>query len=393
MALTSSQFLLRLRPGLSSVSALRGSVLCAAAISFCVACARHRQDSPPILPTQENQYREASTLLGLAWRPEQFVDPVHRDEILSVLDDLIRDGHLLTRSEDPSSPDPTAPLLAQQQLLRDARDRFRGGDTDGAGSKLRGLTTNCISCHTRSHLSTSFVSALQTDARSPQSILTAGRLDLARRDYESAERLFKQAAALTKGSRDSFVATELWLLSRISGGVAFTEIVSDLDALKADLQFEGAEDSAAVSWRRELNELENRPAPNVHPVTQAQDLLNPVLQAQTVRADELHLVKTAYALRLLEDSSATLPRTDLSRKATYLTAVAYLHLPLPDYSVMGEQLLVQTIREYPNSIEARRAYQLFEDMIEVGSGRPSGTVLSAEQIRSNAQLRRLAFGK
>lgn len=364
-----------------------------------IAGACSRKPTPGLTPEMRDAYKAVSSLFGYVWAPAMFDDPANEKEITTLLDRLADDFHRVENKASDAMFEPgfTTSLFTQRQSLKDISKRFKSGQKEYANWKLRGLSANCIACHSRFNAPIDFLGAPpQPVAGDFEAQMALAQFLFASRQFEKASdslmRLAKSVGRADSGSAYAFRALELWLVIEVRVKDRPAAAVEDLEDVLEEIKFADYEQQAVRSWIAELKELESRPAFTVDPLTEAQGLLNPVLEANSEDSDNAHLVKTLKASALLHVQLQGMPRSDRRRKAAYLLGLSYAHLPIQVFQGFREQYLEQVIREFPASEEAKRSFVIYEDLIETENSGSGGLHLDKEQVRELKELRNLAYG-
>src|SRR5690606_2331569 len=83
---------------------------------------------------------------------------------------------------------------------------------------------------------------------------------------------------------------------------------------------------------------------------------------------------------------------DARRQAFFLLALGYQKIPIPSFELFQEMYLEQCIREFPGTVEAKKAYSLLEELIEFESTGSGGLNLDPQDTEKLRELRSLAHG-
>jgi hypothetical protein len=346
---------------------------------------------------------DASTttqLFTAVWSPRQFAAEDSKPKIAAALSSLIRNFHNLDRKplSGLSDPPSQALLRAHRAVLLDIQDRLESGSKESARLRLQGLTQSCIACHVRKKASINFIGALPVFAdHSFESQLAAAEFLFATRQFDKANDAFfalaRKMGLIESGSLQAIQALQLWLMEEVGVKRNFAGAEQRLQTFLSETRLKESARPAVESWKIELHELNHRPVPNIGPLTEAQDLLHPIETARSIEDDNSHLVKTLYAASLLHKVLEQSPPSGLRGKAVYLLGLAYAHLPIRSAEVLRDLYLQECIFEFPGTLEAQRAYQLYENFFESEHAGNGQLHLEADQIERLVGLRRLAFGE
>lgn len=367
---------------------------------FCFTSCGTRPKDPTVGTEMRDAYRSVADLYSFVWNPTEFQDPKNEKKILEILDRLAADFHRVDAKAPDSVREPgfESALQVQQHELRDVRRRFKQGSKEYANWRLRNLSENCIACHSRFQAPVDFLGA------PPQPVdggfeeqLAAAQFLFATRQFDKASdalmSLARRVGQLPSGSASAFRALQLWLVIEVRVKNRFAEASRDLGELLGKLKFADYERQSVKSWMKDLETLTRQPATTVEPLTVAQGLLNPVLGAQSIDSDNASLVKSLRASSILHAELQGMPRSEKRRKATFLLALAYTHMPIETFQGFREQYLEQCIREFPDSDEARAAFDRYAELLEAENSGSGGLHLDDEQVAKLKELRELAYGR
>jgi len=354
---------------------------------------RKQASRPDLGPESKAAMDAAAQLYTTAWK-DAWDDPQFSvsTDISNGLDLLIRNFHRVGAKEPLAMFEPgfTVSLRMHQQALREVRRQIDQNEPAEANSRLRGLSSSCAACHLRLNLPTVIIGT-PPPVSNAASTISAAQFHYAVREYEDSRdilaKYLRSKHAPAPGDSDALL---LWLAAEFQVTQDFTAITKALNTVIGANTFQ--KPAFVDAWLTELRELETKPAPTISPLEVAQGLLNPALQSLTAEGDKQHFVKTLYAAVLLDRIIGEMPLSDKRRKAFYLRTMATVHTPIKIFDVLGEMALEQCVREFPNSIEARRSFLALEDALESGNRANGSLRLSSEQFNRLRELRGLAFG-
>jgi len=341
-------------------------------------------------------YGQFHALFTYVWSPAIFTDPQNKQAIAGLLESLASGFH---RVKGAAEADPGFAIAIQvsQSTLADVSRRFNEGKIDYASWRLRGLAQNCVACHTRYQVPLDFIGSMPAEPdASPDSTLATAEYLIASRQFDrAAERLFTLAEK-SAGSGESyevaFDALKLWLLIEVRVRGAYGPAAVKLKSLLAVKPFPEQEQRAVLTWIADLQELMKRPEPS-DLIGEAADSIQSLKTDDTIAEKDNHLARILYATALLHKSLLKPLEADARRKATYLLAVAYYHLQIPQFEAFRELYLEQCIREFPKTQEARDAFALFDQEVRFRATGSGGTNLVPEDEDKLIELRKLAYGK
>lgn len=371
---------------------------------FSVACAK-RVGQANLRSEMQDVYQAVVRLYSYVWSPEEFSKEENRDSIIGLLERLDEDFHRAERVTPVEMFEPgfRISLEIQQEMLLDIRKRFAAGAKDYAAWQLRALTTNCTACHSRYEVSLDFfgkVPLSKGDTFSEK--LAYGEFLLASRQFDSASEnllaLAKEVSLTTAIEEDMLTALKLWILVQVRVKNRPDEAAKELKSFLVSTRVEERSKEVINSWVKTLMDLSKhehfgREHPKIDELARAAELLRSVqIDDPSLIRDELNLVSTLKASSILHKYLQGDIPPKARRRSTYLLALAYSHIPIFSFDAMGRLYLEQTIREFPESPEARLAYGLYEDYVinmNTGSG---GLHLDEEEKKKLELLRRKAFG-
>jgi len=395
---------------------LTGAAL--AAVLLTTACHKTTPSShSDIRPEMRLTYAAAHELYGYVWNPPAFNDPANRERILSLLDQMSTNFHRIQNVAKDQAQDPgfKVTLDTQQNLLQDARNRFVQGKLDYSNWRLRNVSTNCISCHTRQQIKVDFLG----DEPVPQdtsfeSKLSSAEFLLATRQFDRASTQFltlaKEAAPdpqkpTPRGSLEAIKALKNWLLVEVRVKDRPGQAAKTLRETIPTLGLSKDHSKLATFWGSQLAELEAQKARQLPWLAESESLVPASDNATTEAEDLLNLPRTLRATALLHprlgdtalspESGQPTPGvtklTDLERRrALLILARAYSRVPLPSMDGFKAQYLEQSIREFPHTDEAKEALIILENYTEETHSGSGGYHLEVEERERLEELRKLA---
>ena len=342
-------------------------------------------------------YQAADQLYAYVWTPSMFRSEEYEDRILSLIDRMIEDFHDIEQRASSREADPgfEIALLAQQSMLSDIRSRFVANEKDYANWRLRGLSRNCISCHSRFSAPREFLGAPPRVQRSSREARFAGaEFLLASRQFTRASdelfRLAQEFAQVPSGASDAFEVLKLWLVVQVRVENSPSAASSKLTSLLSSGAFTLEQEEAVQEWIEELKGLAQ--IDESAPLLASHELLDPIVGESSLHTQEQHLVSTLRATSILHRYLEQAKNTDARREATYRLAVAYSHLPIRSLEVFAPLYLEQCIREFPRTNEAEGAFLLYRERVHLMNSGSGGLHLSKEQEEKLSELEQLAFG-
>ena len=357
-----------------------------------VGCGRHGH----IRPDMRGAYNSVYDLYSYVWAPGKFEDPANRQKIQSLLNDLNQRFHSIENIAPNRRQEPgfAISLQTQRRIIDDARTRFQAGATDYARWRLKGIVSNCVSCHTRFQIPVDFIGARPSmPGEGLEEQLAYGDFLLATRQFTEASNYYLNLAeqfAQHEETRYAVLrALKYWLLVevRVKGRPAVAR--EQLATLTASQPLNPGDRATIETWMEELQSL--AAAVPSKPLEHAQTLLGDVLTYRTESENVSELPKTLTAtaeLHKLLDNPQT--SSTERREALLLLATAYVRLPIRSLEVFRELYLESCIREFPGTSEARQAFFLYKQVVEETHTGTSGLHLEDDEKAHLDELRKLA---
>ena len=346
-------------------------------------------------------YKSADELYTYVWTPEMFREKQNEKKIEGLLDRLIVDFHNVEKRAPVEAFEPgfRIALAAQQNTLSDVRKRFSAGQKDYANWRLRGLSRNCIACHSRFGSSKSILgSPPRVRADSIEGRLAAAEFLVASRQFDKgSDALYKLGSDLLlsrSGSYDAFEALKLWLVVEVRVKRRSEYSIERLNSLLESRDIPLGKAELLREWIADLKRprVETQSS-NDKNIAAARKLLAPVINEQTIEEKESHLVATLNASAVLHDALEGMLSKEKKKEATYLLAVAYDNMPIQSLDVFAPMYLEQCIREFPATKEAQLAFRRLKLRTEVEGTGSGGTHLDSNQKSALQELKQLAFGE
>lgn len=384
-------------------SRLNGFVLtCAVAAGFFASCHSSTQQAPEpevgsVKQDMNAVYDSAQRIYAKLWDRERFIDMASANEIQSDLDRLSNGFHRVERDFPIEQFEPgfRVILQAQQELLADAAARFRAGKKDYVMWRLRGMTGNCVACHSRVGVPMDFAGVDPGSGRgSSQEVLGRGEFLTATRQFDRAREhllgVVRGKDGISYDSETKFEALQLYLVSAVRVKADYSRAAADFDTVLQEGQIPDERKDIVRSWIEQLGKLAK--FDSLPPIKAAEELLRPLIGSDNNELDQQYLVQSLAASRILHTYLLTALPQEQHRHAQYLLAVAYFHLTLRQFEVFQLMLLEQVIRENPRSAEAHHAFELFKARTESNASGPAGMSVEQEDLAKLQELRGIAYG-
>ena len=377
--------------------------ICTALIGFgsfsALSGCQRKSSLDSVRPNMQKAYRTTSELYKYVWHLDRFVDKKNEDEIALLLSDLLKTFHTIDEKQNSKTQEPgfKISLLSNKQMIQDILLSFKEGNKVYANRKLRGLTANCISCHSRYQAPADFVGFIpESENNNFDDNIALAEFLIATRQFQTAsERLYRLALESYGRSLEieqSMQALKLLLLVEIRVKNRPQELIKKLQSLVDKTSLESEQREKIEGWIYDLSQLPLEGSLLNKDLTYASGLLDEVVASKSVSEDEHLMVKTLKASAVLHSLLDAEISDRERREAYYLLFISYLHLPIETFSVFRDLYLEQCIREYPGTSEAKRAYLMFKSGINAApgaSGRIKADPMNKERLK---RLKRLAYG-
>jgi hypothetical protein len=326
---------------------------------------------------------------------ERFSDEANEVEIKAHIRELRSlfhevEGKHLTISEEPGFK---ATLKSINEMLADASYRFDEGKKSYALWRLKTATNYCVSCHTRHEVPIQFSD--DSTKLAELSTIERGKFFLATRQFTRAKEAFKEAAMDPNGDAARMEALRNWLLvyTRVQPDpdLALTELTRMLAKVPVRSFDQEEVGSWIVSLRRWKSENRSVKIPDL---VRAENLIRQALGGAdplTPRSGTVELLRATGILHQLLEGQADLSKADRGH-ALYLLGLAYSELPFFFITELPEMFLERSVREYPNTDTARKAFQRYRDVVTMTFTGSGGTRIPDEVLLKLKELHDLAFG-
>ncbi len=322
----------------------------------------------------------------------RFADPAHEKKISELISKLAQNFHSVeTLNEVRAEPAFTSTLQVLNEMLHDSLYRFREGKKEYALWRLRTASTYCVTCHTRFETKQDFF-----DPSLIPNNLTAferGEFLLATRQFEKAAEAFLEAAISPQSAPLRMHALRLWLLIYVRVRPDPAEAMKTLERITLAIKPIQSEREEIDDWHNSLAEwLKESPAKRTN-LELAEALIERGIHSENILEGRRGTVDLLRATALLHK---TLEKNDLPTaeraRSLYLLGLAYRQLPLFFANELPEMLLEQCIREAPGTLDAKRAFRLYEEIVTLGYTGSSGINLPDDVRLQLQELRDIAYG-
>jgi hypothetical protein len=274
------------------------------------------------------------------------------------------------------------------ELLDDADRRFAEGKTEYAWWRLQRLPTDCFSCHATYKVSSQYSNAAMVDeSLNP---LERARFLLATRQFvEAKTTLVKVLHDPSYRMYDDQVLRSLLLVeTRISKDPK--ESIALFQDILTTTQLPTDDSDTVKRWIKGLESWSKaKPVPEAARLATGEKLIRlGATRGIEFQQDDVALLRgTALVHEGLESGKLTEAQR---RKAIYLLGFAYNHLSQFFTEGWGELYLEKCIEEFPNTQEAKWAYNIYSDKVmddftgSGGSNIPDEVKLHLEDLRKKA---------
>jgi hypothetical protein len=342
-------------------------------------------------------YVLSDELFTYAWSNDTISTPKEKQRISFLLEKLDKDFHKVEKLAGAREKEPgfEQSLKNQQRMLHDIRRRLGSDQDDYTIWRLRGLMSNCVSCHSR------FAQAVDFPARGSNTSGDSFESSLAEADFLVATRQFdKGSQALLRlvldtddlgiSAGDSFDALKHWLLVEVRVKARYLPAIATIKRIQRESRFDGYRDQILNAWISDLEELASFGGAKTD-LAYVQLLLDNRLDNESIESQERRLVKTLRATTILHEMlSVKLPK-EQRREALFQLGYAYEQIPIASLEVFGDSYLEQCIEDFPGTEQAQKAYRLYKSSIELKSTGSGGVHLDEEQVKRLRELEKLAF--
>jgi hypothetical protein len=324
---------------------------------------------------------------------DKFTESDNENEIHEQLVALRRDFHSLERipTHYKSQPGFQENITNVAELLDDASRRFDEGRKEYAWWRLQRLPTDCFSCHATYKVSSQYSNTAMVD--DSLNTLERARFLMATRQFSEAKKTLLVALGdpAYRLYDDQILRSLLLIETRIS-----QDPKESLEMFKGILKSDKLPLDDAHTVQRWLIGLEawskSRPVGESNKLAAGEKLIRTgATRGIDFTQDEVALLRgTALVHESLEAGKLN---ESQRRKAIYLLGYAYNHLPHFFTEGWDELYLEKCIEEFPNTQEAKWAYNIYSDKVMddfTGSG---GSNIPAEVKLHLEDLRKKAYGE
>lgn len=353
-------------------------------IPFALASAEEVQSS------MQKLLQPLKTLQPFLADEDRFTDSDNADTIEAQILALRKDFHTIETipSRYKSMPGFQENIINVAELLDDASRRFKEGRSEYAWWRLQRLPTDCFSCHATYKVTSHYSNAAVIDESLAP--LEKARFLLATRQFAEAKTTLIQAIndPAYRLYDDQILRSILLVETRVSKdpkeSVALFTRLSETPGLPLD-------DKHTVQiWIKGLQAWSKAPKiPESARLSTGEKLIiTGASRGIDFQQDDVALLRgTALVHDALESGKLS---QEQRRKALYLLGYAYTHLSQFFTEGWGEMYLEKCIEDFPNTQEAKWAYNIYSDTViedftgSGGSNIPDEVKLHLEDLRKKA---------
>lgn len=321
---------------------------------------------------------------------DKFTDSDNADKIEAQIKALRANFHTIETipSRYKSQPGFLDNVKNVAELLDDADRRFGEGKTEYAWWRLQRLPTDCFSCHATYKVSSQYSnSAMIDESLTP---LERARFLLATRQFAEAKTTLVTVLhdPAYRMYDDQALRSLLLVETRISKDPK--ESIALFKDILATTQLPTDDSDTVKRWIKGLESWsKTKPIPEAERLARGEQLIRlGATRGIEFQQDDVALLRgTALVHEGLESGKLT---ENQRRKALYLLGFAYNHLSQFFTEGWGELYLEKCIEEFPNSQEAKWAYNIYRGKVmddftgSGGSNIPDEVKLHLEDLRKKA---------
>lgn len=334
--------------------------------AFFYACSVFQSDRDQLQVKMIDAYQSSAKLFSYVWNPKLFMEKSSEPHVKKLLKNLSRDFHNIDNvkgiSEDPGFE---IALDAQNRLLNDIIDRFEDGNKEYAWWKLKGVTHNCVACHSRFSSNTDFIGInVQPADTSFEARLAAAEFLIASRQFSKADQelimLAENLSQFDSSVSFSMEVLRLWLLVHVRVHETYHGAAVELSKIKDSGKFIEEQKNVLSSWIIDLQTLQAEKRFNFkNSIDEVVSLLGDLESERTFDQDDRSFVKTARASALLHTFALGDVDKDEKPMLLLLLGASYQRMTIPSLKSLAPLYFEECIRSYPKSAAAKTAFQLF----------------------------------
>lgn len=276
-----------------------------------------------------------------------------------------------------------------EDLIKDATNRFKEGKKTYALSRLRTVSNQCVTCHSRYEVPVDFaVSGIDIAALDP---FARGEFYFATRQFEKARKAFLEIALDKNEKLTRMDALRKWLLVMTRVHPDPKEALRDLKRVQEVGGFPKSDEIEVGDWLNALADWAKERGGKDQPITKAESLIRKGMDKELPLSGTSGVVEllrgTSLLHKLLESKDA-----GSRQRALFLLASAYSSLPPMLAPELPEVLLEECIRAYPGTKDAEGAFKLYKEIVTRDYTGSAGTNIPSDVEAEISELQGLAYG-
>ena len=339
-------------------------------------------------------YQAFRELQPFLYDKDAFNDPKNAARIQELLGIMSTRFHKVEGMESAHAQEPgfASTLKVLNDMLDDAHNRFDEGKKGYALWRLRTSSNYCVACHTRFEVKVDFYDpTVNLDGLNSYE---RGELLLASRQFERARDEFLVAVKDPALVAQRMEALRKWLVIYTRVTPDPREALTELSRIRTRAALSRYEDEEVQGWLESLRRWEGESKVAVDPLAKAENLIRQGLAMDDPlygRKGTVELLRATAILHRLLDNMTQENKVNRGR-VLYLLGLAYSELPFFFINELPEMFLEQCIRENPGTDDAKRAYLLYKEIVNVAYTGSGGTRLPDDVIAELKELHDIAYG-
>lgn len=324
-------------------------------------------------------------LLPSLAQKEKFEDKKNEAQIAAQLKQL-DEAFALAKHSSTLKQDVFAPTLELiRKEIADSRSAFREGNKDYSWWRLRSVTAECLTCHTRlpKDLPSSFESGERfVDEKKFSRPFDLGMAQFLVRQYPQAKQSFTRAAdeALVKKEyRDILPALRQLLAIELKIRKDPAQMLKIVDFYLAKPSIPKDDRATLQSWQKQLTERKRRPVKEAlgndqEFVSFMESFMKPLFKEQDlyVGARDVDLL---LAAGLLSNFMVVNPESPKAPEAMYWLGLSEKYLERESFFSAGDAFLKNCVLRYPKHPVAKKCYEEYRESLIFNYSGSRGTDL------------------
>lgn len=270
-------------------------------------------------------------------------------------------------------------------MLENSKNLFSNNLYRQAFLQLKNVSNNCISCHASFKTAVKFNVSGKTDAEKAE-------FYLATRQLNKAKDAFYKKAINAKNSQERIQAMKRWILiyTRIeSNPKPIAKVLKKLQGLK---KLSAYEEEMLAGWSQSIDDWQSEKLSGSL-IEQAEALIEKASDKEDFIFESVGTIELLRATALLHKAlnDKNINRDD-KRDALYMLGFAYLKMPGYLINEAPDIYLIQCIKEFPASPEAKKSYKLYQILTRNRYQRKGYNKLPGEILGRLKDLHDTAYG-